>query len=245
MDNKNSIKIFEDKKVRTLWDEEKEQWFVSIIDVIEVLTESVNPTAYWRKLKQRLKEEGNETVTNCHGLKMKAPDGKMRLTDVATTEQLFRLIQSIPSPNAEPFKLWLAKLGQERLDEMSDPELSIDRALKQYLELGYSENWINQRLKSIEIRKELTDEWKSIGLKEGFEFATLTDIITKTWSEKTTKEYKILKGLKKENLRVLFFVKAENRNRTDDPFITSEVLYQLSYFSGLGYYICSWEFLQL
>ena len=201
MDNKNSIKIFEDKKVRTLWDEEKEQWFVSIIDVIEVLTESVNPTAYWRKLKQRLKEEGNETVTNCHGLKMKAPDGKMRLTDVATTEQLFRLIQSIPSPNAEPFKLWLAKLGQERLDEMSDPELSIDRALKQYLELGYSENWINQRLKSIEIRKELTDEWKSIGLKEGFEFATLTDIITKTWSEKTTKEYKILKGLKKENLR--------------------------------------------
>ena len=201
MDNKNSIKIFEDKKVRTLWDEEKEQWFVSIIDVIEVLTESVNPTAYWRKLKQRLKEEGNETVTNCHGLKMKAPDGKMRLTDVATTEQLFRLIQSIPSPNAEPFKLWLAKLGQERLDGMSDPELSIDRALKQYLELGYSENWINQRLKSIEIRKELTDEWKSIGLKEGFEFATLTDIITKTWSEKTTKEYKILKGLKKENLR--------------------------------------------
>ena len=201
MDNKNSIKIFEDKKVRTLWDEEKEQWFVSIIDVIEVLTESVNPTAYWRKLKQRLKEEGNETVTNCHGLKMKAPDGKMRLTDVATTEQLFRLIQSIPSPNAEPFKLWLAKLGQERLDEMSDPELSIDRALKQYLELGYSENWINQRLKSIEIRKELTDEWKSIGLKERFEFATLTDIITKTWSEKTTKEYKILKGLKKENLR--------------------------------------------
>ena len=201
MDNKNSIKIFEDKKVRTLWDEEKEQWFVSIIDVIEVLTESVNPTAYWRKLKQRLKEEGNETVTNCHGLKMKAPDGKMRLTDVATTEQLFRLIQSIPSPKAEPFKLWLAKLGQERLDEMSDPELSIDRALKQYLELGYSENWINQRLKSIEIRKELTDEWKSIGLKEGFEFATLTDIITKTWSEKTTKEYKILKGLKKENLR--------------------------------------------
>ena len=188
MDNKNSIKIFEDKKVRTLWDEEKEQWFVSIIDVIEVLTESVNPAAYWRKLKQRLKEEGNETVTNCHGLKMKAPDGKMRLTDVATTEQLFRLIQSIPSPKAEPFKLWLAKLGQERLDEMSDPELSIDRALKQYLELGYSENWINQRLKSIEIRKELTDEWKSIGLKEGFEFATLTDIITKTWSEKTTKE---------------------------------------------------------
>ncbi len=198
---KEAIKIFEEKKVRTLWDNENEQWYISIIDVIEVLTQSINPNAYWRKLKQRLKEEGNETVTNCHGLKMKALDGKMRLTDVATTEQLFRLIQSIPSPNAEPFKLWLAKLGSERLDEMSDPELSIDRALKQYLELGYSENWINQRLKSIEIRKELTDEWKSIGIKEGLEFATLTDIISKTWSEKTTKEYKILKGLKKENLR--------------------------------------------
>ena len=198
---KEAIKIFEEKKVRTLWNNENEQWYISIIDVIEVLTQSINPNAYWRKLKQRLKEEGNETVTNCHGLKMKAPDGKMRLTDVATTEQLFRLIQSIPSPNAEPFKLWLAKLGSERLDEMSDPELSIDRALKQYLELGYSENWINQRLKSIEIRKELTDEWKSIGIKEGLEFATLTDIISKTWSEKTTKEYKILKGLKKENLR--------------------------------------------
>jgi len=196
-----AIKIFEEKKVRTLWDDEKEEWYISIIDVIEVLTGSVSPTAYWRKLKQRLKEEGNETVTNCHGLKMKALDGKMRLTDVATTEQLFRLIQSIPSPNAEPFKLWLARLGKERLDEMSDPELTIDRALKQYLELGYSENWINQRLKSIEIRKELTDEWKSIGINEGLEFATLTDIITKTWADKTTKEYKVLKGLKKENLR--------------------------------------------
>jgi hypothetical protein len=201
---KEAIKIFEEKKVRTVWDESSEQWFVSIIDVIEILTQSKDfQTArkYWNKLKQRLKEEGNETVTNCHQLKLKALDGKMRLTDVATTEQLFRLIQSIPSPNAEPFKLWLAKLGQERLDEMSDPELSIDRALKQYLELGYSENWINQRLKCIEIRKELTDEWKSIGLKEGLEFATLTDIITKTWADKTTKEYKILKGLKKENLR--------------------------------------------
>jgi len=197
----NSIKIFEDKKVRTLWDENEEKWYISIIDVIAILTESVNPTAYWRKLKQRLKEEGNETVTNCHGLKMKAPDGKMRLTDVADTKQLFRLIQSIPSPKAEPFKLWLAKVGQERLDEMSDPELSIDRALKQYLELGYSENWINQRLKSIEIRKELTNEWKSRGIQEGLEFATLTDIITKTWADKTTKEYKVLKGLKKENLR--------------------------------------------
>ncbi len=197
----NSIKIFEDKKVRTQWDENQEKWYISIVDVVAILTESVNPAAYWRKLKQRLKEEGNETVTNCHGLKMQALDGKMRLTDVADTEQLFRLIQSIPSPKAEPFKLWLAKVGQERLDEMSDPELSIDRALKQYLELGYSENWINQRLKSIEIRKELTNEWKSRGIQEGLEFATLTDIITKTWADKTTKEYKVLKGLKKENLR--------------------------------------------
>ena len=201
MSQENSMKIFEDKEVRTLWDEDVEEWYISIIDVIEVLTQSKNPTSYWRKLKQRLKEEGNETVTNCHGLKMKAPDGKMRLTDVASTEQLFRLIQSIPSPKAEPFKLWLATLAKERLDEMQDPEISIDRALKQYLELGYSQNWINQRLKSIEIRKELTDEWKDKGVQEGFEFATLTDIITKTWADKTTKEYKILKGLKKENLR--------------------------------------------
>ncbi len=166
-----------------------------------VLTGSVNPNAYWRKLKQRLNEEGNETVTNCHGLKMLALDGKMRLTDVADNEQLFRLIQSIPSPKAEPFKLWLAQVASERLDEMQDPELSIDRALEQYLKLGYSENWINQRLKSIEIRKELTDEWKKQGLKEGVQFAILTDIITKAWSDKTTREYKILKGLKKENLR--------------------------------------------
>ena len=201
MKNKNEIKIFEDKKVRSLWDEENEKWQISIIDVVAVLTESIDPNAYWRKLKQRLKEEGNETVTNCHGLKMLAPDGKMRLTDVADTEQLFRLIQSIPSPKAEPFKLWLAKVAAERLDEMQDPELSIDRALEQYMNLGYSESWINQRLKSIEIRKELTDEWKKRGLKEGTQFATLTDIITKAWSDKTTKEYKILKGLKKENLR--------------------------------------------
>jgi hypothetical protein len=171
------------------------------VDVIAVLTESVDPNAYWRKLKQRLKEEGNETVTDCHGLKMLAADGKMRMTDVADTEQLFRLIQSIPSPMAEPFKLWLAQVATERLDEMQDPELSIDRALEQYLKLGYSENWINQRLKSIEIRKELTDEWKKRGVKEGLQFATLTDIITKAWSDKTTKEYKVLKGLKKENLR--------------------------------------------
>jgi hypothetical protein len=199
MDNK--IQLFEDKKVRTIWDEDQVKWYVPIIDVIAILTESVDANAYWRKLKQRLKEEGNETVTNCHGLKMLAPDGKMRLTDVADTEQLFRLIQSIPSPKAEPFKLWLAKVAAERLDEMQDPELTIDRALYEYQQLGYSENWINQRLKSIEIRKELTDEWKKRGLKEGQQFATLTDIITKTWAGKTTKEYKVLKGLKKENLR--------------------------------------------
>lgn len=201
MKRENAIQLFENKKVRTLWDTENEQWFFSVIDVVAVLTESVDPNAYWRKLKQRLKEEGNETVTNCHGLKMLAADGKMRLTDVADTEQLFRLIQSIPSPKAEPFKLWLAQIASERLDEMQDPELTIDRALEQYLQLGYSENWINQRLKSIEIRKELTDEWKSRGIKEGQQFATLTDIISKSWSGKTTKEYKLLKGLKKENLR--------------------------------------------
>jgi len=201
MKQQDAIQLFEDKKVRALWDNEQEKWYISIVDVVRILTDSIDPTAYWRKLKQRLKEEGNETVTNCHGLKMQAPDGKMRMTDVADTEQLFRLIQSIPSPKAEPFKLWLAQIASERLDEMQDPELSIDRALEQYLQLGYSENWINQRLKSIEIRKELTDEWKSRGLKEGFQFATLTDIITKTWSDKNTKEYKTLKGLKKENLR--------------------------------------------
>lgn len=201
MTKETAIKIFEEKQVRTLWDTEQEKWYISIVDVVAVLTESIDPNAYWRKLKQRLKEEGNETVTNCHGLKMLAADGKMRTTDVADTEQLFRLIQSIPSPKAEPFKLWLAQVASERLDEMQDPELSIDRALEQYLKLGYSENWINQRLKSIEIRKELTDEWKKRGLKKGVQFATLTDIITKAWSDKTTKEYKILKGLKKENLR--------------------------------------------
>jgi hypothetical protein len=201
MQNKDAIKIFDNKKVRALWDEEQEKWYISIADVVAVLTESVDAAAYWRKLKQRLKEEGNETVTNCHGLKMLATDGKMRMTDVADTEQLFRLIQSVPSPKAEPFKLWLAKIAAERLDEMQDPELTIDRAMEQYLQLGYSESWINQRLKSIEIRKELTDEWKKRGLKEGQQFATLTDIITKTWADKTTKEYKILKGLKKENLR--------------------------------------------
>lgn len=201
MTKKDAIKIFENKKVRTLWDTEQEKWYFSIVDVIDVLTGSSNPQVYWRVMKKRLLDEGNQTVTNCNGLKMQAPDGKMRVTDVADTEQLFRLIQSIPSPKAEPFKLWLAQVAAERFDEMQDPELSIDRALEQYLRLGYSESWINQRLKSIEIRKELTDEWKSRGLKEGAQFATLTDIITKAWSDKTTKEYKILKGLKKENLR--------------------------------------------
>jgi hypothetical protein len=201
MSKKETIQVFEDKQVRTIWDAGQEKWYISIIDVIAVLTDSIDPNAYWRKLKQRLKAEGNETVTNCHGLKMKATDGKMRMTDVADTEQLFRLIQSIPSPKAEPFKLWLAQVASERLDEMQDPELSFDRAMEQYLKLGYSENWINQRLKSIEIRKELTDEWKQRGLKEGLQFATLTDIITKAWADKTTKEYKSFKGLKKENLR--------------------------------------------
>ncbi|MFK8300767.1 Bro-N domain-containing protein [Capnocytophaga canimorsus] len=197
----NNIKIFEQKKVRSQWDEQQEKWWFSIVDVIEVLTESPNPRKYWSVLKTRLKKEGSELATNCSQLKMLSSDGKYYKTDVADTEQLLRLIQSVPSPKVEPFKLWLAQVGSERLDEMQDPEISIDRALQQYLQLGYSENWINQRLKSIEIRKELTDEWKKRGVKEGQQFATLTDIITKTWSGKTTKEYKILKGLKKENLR--------------------------------------------
>ncbi|TAE42229.1 MAG: hypothetical protein EAY66_00915 [Sphingobacteriales bacterium] len=201
MTKNSTIQLFESNQVRSLWNEAEEKWYISIVDVVAVFTNSIDPNAYWRKLKQRLKEEGNETVTNCHGLKMKAIDGKMRITDVADTEQLFRLIQSIPSPKAEPFKLWLAKVAAERLDEIQDPELSIDRALENYTHLGYSENWINQRLKSIEVRKDLTDEWKKRGLKEGPAFATLTDIITKAWAGKTTKEYKILKGLKKENLR--------------------------------------------
>ncbi|MFA5519855.1 MAG: Bro-N domain-containing protein, partial [Spirochaetota bacterium] len=198
---KDEIKIFDQKKVRTIWDAELEKWYFSVVDVIAVLTGSIDPTAYWRKLKQRLKAEGNETVTNCHGLKMKASDGKMRVTDVLDTEQLFRLIQSIPSPKAEPFKLWLAEIAKERIDEMQDPELTIDRALYDYKRLGYSDNWINQRLKSIEIRKELTDEWKKRGLQEGVQFATLTDVIYKAWADKTAKEYKQFKGLRKENLR--------------------------------------------
>lgn len=197
----NAIQLFEDKKVRTAWDAEQEKWYVSIIDVIEVLTDSDRPRKYWSDLKSKLIKEGSEVSDKIGQLKMQAPDGKMRLTDVADTEQLFRLIQSIPSPKAEPFKLWLAQIAVERLDELQDPEISIDRALNQYIQLGYSESWINQRLKSIEIRKELTDEWKSRGIKEGQQFAILTDIITQSWSGKTTKEYKILKGLKKENLR--------------------------------------------
>ena len=197
----NAIQLFEERKVRTIWDDENEKWFFSIIDVIEALTESDRPRKYWSDLKTKLQKEGSELSDFIGQLKMMAPDGKMRLTDVADSEQLFRLIQSIPSPKAEPFKLWLAQIASERLDELQDPELTIDRALEQYLQLGYSENWINQRLKSIEISKELTDEWKSRGIKEGQQFATLTDIISKSWSGITTKEYKLLKGLKKENLR--------------------------------------------
>ena len=202
MDNVNDkIQLFENKKIRTAWDEENEEWFFSIVDVISVLTDSKDPTAYWRKLKQRLKAEGNETVTNCHGLKMTAADGKKRLTDVATTEQLLRLIQSVPSPKAEPFKVWLAEVGRERIEETIDPELTIERALETYLKKGYSREWINQRLQAIQVRKELTDEWQERGVQKGVEFAILTDEITKAWSGMSTRQYKNLKGLKKENLR--------------------------------------------
>ena len=197
----DKIQLFEESKVRTHWDADVEKWLISIVDVIAILTDSKRPRKYWSDLKSKLKKEGSELSEKIGQLKMKSSDGKNYITDVADTEQLFRLIQSIPSKKAEPFKLWLAQIAAERLDEMQDPEITIDRALKQYLELGYSENWINQRLKSIEIRKELTDEWKKRGLKEGVQFATLTNIITKAWAEKTTKEYKILKGLKKQNLR--------------------------------------------
>jgi len=201
MTRKDALKLFEDKKVRTIWDGEQEKWFLSIVDVISVLTESENPQVYWRVLKKRLLAEGNQTVTNCNGLKMQAPDGKMRLTDVADVEQHFRLIQSIPSPKAEPFKQWLAEVARERLDEMDNPEQGIDRMLEYYHRKGYSTNWINQRLKSIEVRKELTDEWEQRGVKQGQEYATLTDIITHGWSGLTTKQYKQLKSLKKESLR--------------------------------------------
>lgn len=195
-----SIQIFEDRKVRTVWDESAAEWYFSVVDVIGILTDSVSPTVYWRKLKQRLKQEGNETVTNCHGLKMIAPDGKMRLTDVLDTEGILRLVQSIPSPKAEPFKLWLAKVGNERIEEIQDPEKAIDRAMQYYINKGYSPEWINQRLKSIEIRKDLTNEWDRVGVK-GSEYGLLTDIITQAWSGMKTKDYKKFKGLKKESLR--------------------------------------------
>jgi hypothetical protein len=201
MNKESSIQLFEQKQVRSIWDSEQEKWYFSIVDVVGILSDSIDQQAYWRKLKQRLKEEGNETVTNCHALKMLAADGKMRLTDVADTEQLFRLIQSIPSPKAEPFKMWLAQVGRERIDEIEDPEIGIDRLMETYLRKGYSKEWINQRLKSIEIRKELTDEWEDRGEKKGQEFAILTDEITKAWSGLTTKQYKTHKDLKKENLR--------------------------------------------
>ena len=195
------IKIFEEKKVRTIWDAENEEWYFSVVDVVAVLTESERPRKYWNDLKKKLQQEGSELSEKIGQLKMPSSDGKMYKTDCMNTEQLFRLIQSIPSPKAEPFKLWMAQVAKERLDEMQDPEQGIQRALLEYRALGYSENWINQRLKSIEIRKDLTDEWKKHGLKEGIQFATLTDIIYKTWAGKTAKEYKEFKGLKKENLR--------------------------------------------
>lgn len=201
MTKKQEIKIFENKKVRTAWDSETEQWYFSIVDIVAILTESVDPQAYWRKLKQRLKNEGNETVTTCHALKMISADGKMRLTDVANQEQMFRLIQSIPSPKAEPFKIWMAQVASQRLDQMQDPELSIEQAIADYKRLGYSDKWINSRVKGIEVRKELTDEWERAGVKQGQQYASLTDIITREWSGMTTRQYRQYKGLKKENLR--------------------------------------------
>ncbi len=200
MDN-NQLQLFENKEIRTAWDEEREEWCFSVVDVVAVLTNSPNPQTYWRVMKKRLKDEGNETVTKCNALKMTAADGKKRLTDVATTEQLLRIIQSIPSPKAEPFKLWLAEVGRERIEETIDPELTIDRALETYLKKGYSREWINQRLQAIQVRKELTDEWQDRGVQKGVEFAILTDEITRAWSGMTTRQYKKLKGLKKENLR--------------------------------------------
>ena len=201
MTKREVAKLFEERKIRTVWDDEQEKWYFSIVDVVGVLTDSENPQTYWRVLKNRLKKEGNETVTNCNALKLRAADGKMRLTDVADTEQLFRLIQSIPSPKAEPFKQWMAHVAAERIDQLQDPELSIQQAMMDYKRLGYSDNWINQRLKSIEIRKDLTDQWKLHNVEEGVQYATLTDIIYQQWAGKTAKEYKQFKGLKKENLR--------------------------------------------
>ena len=197
----DEIKLYENKEIRSVWDEEKEEWYFSVVDVVAVLTESKDPQVYWRVLKKRLKDEGNETVTNCNALKMKAADGKMRLTDVADMQGIFRIIQSIPSPKAEPFKLWLAEVGKERIDEIIDPELTIDRALETYLKKGYSREWINQRLQAIQVRKELTDAWDDHEIEKGIEYAILTDEITKAWSGMTTRGYKNLKGLKKENLR--------------------------------------------
>lgn len=201
MDDKKAIKLFNDNQIRVQWNDEEENWYFSIVDVLGVLTESINPGAYWRKMKERLSKEGNQTVTNCHRLKMRALDGKMRLTDVADTEQLLRIIQSIPSPNAEPFKMWLARVGYERIEETEDPEKTIDRAMETYLKKGYSSRWINQRLKSIEVRKELTDEWNRSGVDKGREYAILTNEITEAWSGHSVKGYKNLKGLKKGNLR--------------------------------------------
>jgi len=197
----NKIQAFEKYNIRSTWDEEQEKWWFSVVDIIAILTDSDNPQVYWRVLKKRLADEGNESVTNCNALKMIAPDGKMRLTDVADTEQILRLIQSVPSKKAEPFKMWLARVGRERIDEATDPELSIDRAIQNYRLLGYSENWINQRIKSIEVRKALTDEWDKSGVKRGKEYAFLTDLMSKTWSGMNTKQYKQHKNLKKENLR--------------------------------------------
>ena len=199
--NNSKLQLFEDQPIRTAWNEEEEEWYFAIVDVVGVLSESKDPAAYWRKLKQRLREEGNETVTNCHGLKLKAADGKRRLTDVANTEQLLRLIQSIPSKKAEPFKLWLAQVGRERIDETLDPELIADRLVATYERQGYTKEWINQRLMSISARKELTDEWKERGIKQGKEYASLTDELTRAWSGMSTRQYKNLKGLKKESLR--------------------------------------------
>ncbi|KZX16554.1 DNA-damage-inducible protein D [Methanobrevibacter cuticularis] len=201
MTNENQIKLFNDHKIRTKWDENKEEWFFSVIDVVAVLSESKNPNSYWSTLKQRLKKEGNESVTNCDKLKMPSSDGKFYKTDVADTEQMLRIIQSIPSPNAEPFKRWLAKIGKERLDEITDPQLAIERAISNYRKKGYSEDWITQRLKTIEFRKELTAEWNRAGVEEGIEYAILTNEVSKAWSGMTTREYKDYKGLKKENLR--------------------------------------------
>ena len=201
MAQSDKIQLFEDKRIRTVWDEEKEEWYFSIVDVVAVLTDSPNPQTYWRVLKKRLKDEGNETVTSCNTLKMTAADSKRRLTDVADTEQLLRIIQSIPSPKAEPFKLWLAQVGRERIEETIDPELTIDRALETYLKKGYTREWINQRLQAIQVRKELTDEWDARGVQKGVEYAILTDEISRAWSGMSTRQYKNLKGLKKENLR--------------------------------------------